>query len=58
MTYVRLITNDTLADESDPTASIKLVEDSLTDEYVEDDGTKTVAGTDWDVHRWKPQLAT
>jgi hypothetical protein len=51
MTYVRLITNDTLADESDPTASIKLVEDSLTDEYVEDDGTKTVAGTDWDVHR-------
>ena len=51
MTYVRLITNDTLADESDPTASMKLVEDSLTDEYVEDDGTKTVAGTDWDVHR-------
>ena len=51
MTYVRLITNDTLADESDPTASIKLVEDSLTEEYVEDDGTKTVAGTDWDVRR-------
>ena len=51
MTYVRLITNDTLADESDPTASIDLVEDSLTDEFVSEDGTKTVAGTEWDVYR-------
>ena len=51
MTYVRLITNDTLADESDPTASISMVQDSLTDEFVTTDGTKTVGGVEWDVYR-------
>ncbi len=51
ITYINLVTDDTLADEFRPTADLQLVENSLTDEYVTLDGTKTVGGTDWPIYR-------
>jgi hypothetical protein len=51
MTYVRLVTDDTLADEFRPMASAIMVEDATTSEYVSLDGTKTVAGVEWPIYR-------
>lgn len=51
ITYVRLVTDDTLADEFRPMASATMVEDATTSEYVSLDGTKTVAGVDWPIYR-------
>jgi len=51
ITYVRLVTDDTLADEFRPMASATMVEDATTSEYVSLDGTKTVAGVEWPIYR-------
>ncbi len=51
ITYIRLVTDDTLADEFRPIASASMIENEVTDEYVTLDGTKTVAGVDWPVYR-------
>lgn len=51
ITYINLVTDDTLADEFRPTADLQLVENAVTDEYVTMDGTKTVGGEDWPIYR-------
>lgn len=51
ITYINLVTDDTLADEFRPNADLQLVEDTVTDEYVTLDGTKTVGGVDWPIYR-------
>ena len=51
ITYIRMVTDDTLADEFRPIASASMIENTVTDTYVELDGTKTVAGVDWPVYR-------
>ena len=51
ITYIRMVTDDTLADEFRPIASASMIENTVTDAYVTLDGTKTVAGTDWPVYR-------
>ena len=51
MTYIRLVTDDTLADEFRPMADAVMVEDATSSEYVTLDGTKTVAGVDWPIYR-------
>ena len=51
MTYIRLVTDDTLADEFRPMADAVMVEDATSSEYVTLDGTKTVAGIDWPIYR-------
>jgi hypothetical protein len=51
MTYIRLITDDTLADEFRPIASAIMVDDEATSEYVTLDGTKTVAEVEWPIYR-------
>jgi len=51
ITYIRLVTDDTLADDFRPDAELSLIEDSLTDEYVTLDGTKTVSGVEWPIYR-------
>ena len=40
-----------MADEFRPNADLQLVEDSVTDEYVSLDGSKTVGGIDWPIYR-------
>jgi len=51
MTYIRLVTDDTLADEFRPMADAIMVDDATSSEYVTLDGTKTVAGVDWPIYR-------
>ena len=51
ITYIHLVTDDTLADEFRPNAELSLIEDSVTDEYVTLDDTKEVSGIDWPVYR-------
>tara|TARA_Y100000590_G_scaffold468732_1_gene652844 strand:- start:9341 stop:13429 length:4089 start_codon:yes stop_codon:yes gene_type:complete len=51
MTYIRLVTDDTLADEFRPLADAIMVDDATSSEYVTLDGTKTVAGVDWPIYR-------
>ncbi len=51
ITYINLVTDDTLADEFRPTADLQLVQNSVTDEYVTMEGTKTVGGVDWPIYR-------
>jgi hypothetical protein len=51
ITYIRMVTDDTLADEFRPIASASMIENTVTDTYVTLDGTKTVAGVDWPVYR-------
>ena len=51
ITHIRMVTDDTLADEFRPIASASMIENTVTDTYVELDGTKTVAGVDWPVYR-------
>ena len=51
ITYIRMVTDDTLADEFRPIASASMIENTVTDTYVSLDGTKTVAGVDWPVYR-------
>jgi hypothetical protein len=51
MSYIRMVTDDTLADEFRPIASAIMVEDVTSSEYVSLDGTKTVAGVDWPIYR-------
>ena len=51
ITYINLVTDDTLADEFRPTADLQLVENDITDEYLTQDGTKTVGGVDWPIYR-------
>ena len=51
ITYINLVTDDTLADEFRPTADLQLVENDITDEYLSQDGTKTVGGVDWPIYR-------
>ena len=51
ITYIRMVTDDTLADEFRPIASASMIENTVTDAYVTLDGTKTVAGVDWPVYR-------
>ena len=51
ITYIRLVTDDTLADEFRPLASASIMSNPSTSEFIEMDGTKTVAGTDWPIYR-------
>ena len=51
MTYIRLVTDDTLADEFRPMADAIMVDDATSSEFVTLDGTKTVAGIDWPIYR-------
>tara|TARA_B100002051_G_scaffold258643_1_gene277251 strand:- start:31 stop:1671 length:1641 start_codon:yes stop_codon:yes gene_type:complete len=51
ITYIRLVTDDTLADEFRPMASASIISNPSTSEYISMDGTKTVAGTDWPIYR-------
>ena len=51
ITYIRLVTDDTLADEFRPTASASIISNPSTSEFISMDGTKTVAGTDWPIYR-------
>ena len=51
ITYINLVTDDTLADEFRPTADLQLIENDITDEYLTQDGTKTVGGVDWPIYR-------
>jgi len=51
MTYIRMVTDDTLADEFRPVASAVMVEDATSNEYVTLDGTKTVAEVEWPIYR-------
>ena len=51
ITYIHLVTDDTLADEYRPNADLQLVENSVTDEYVSLEGSKTVGGVDWPIYR-------
>jgi hypothetical protein len=55
MTHIRLVTDDTLADEFRPIASASIIQNEITDEQVIFDGTKTVGGVNWPVYRaWLP----
>jgi hypothetical protein len=51
ITYIRLITNDTLADDFYPISAATIVHDDDTSEYITRDGTKPIAGVDWPVYR-------
>jgi hypothetical protein len=51
ITYIRLITNDTLADDFYPISAATIVHDDETAEYITRDGTKPIAGVDWPVYR-------
>jgi len=51
ITYIRLVTDDTLADEFRPLASASIISNSALSEYLELDGSKTVAGVDWPIYR-------
>ena len=51
MSYIRMVTDDTLADEFRPIASAIMVEDATSSEYVSLDGTKTVAEVEWPIYR-------
>lgn len=51
ITHIRLVTDDALADEFRPEASMSLIEDAVTDEFLTMDGTKTVGGVDWPIYR-------
>ena len=51
ITYIRLVTDDTLADEFRPMASASIISNPSTSEFISMDGTKTVAGTDWPIYR-------
>jgi len=51
ITYIRLITNDTLADDFYPISAATIVHDEDTSEYITRDGTKPIAGVDWPVYR-------
>ena len=51
ITYINLVTDDTLADEFRPNADLQLIENSVTDEYVSLEGSKTVGGIDWPIYR-------
>ena len=51
MTYIRLATDDTLADMFRPIADVTMIQNEITDENVILDGTKTVAGVDWPIYR-------
>ena len=51
MTYIRLVTDDTLADEFRPIASATMIDDEVTSEYVTLDGTKTVSEVEWPIYR-------
>ena len=51
ITYIRLVTDDTLADEFRPVASASIISNPSTSEFISMDGTKTVAGTDWPIYR-------
>ena len=49
--HIRLITNDTLADDFYPISAAIIVHDDETAEYITRDGTKPIAGVDWPVYR-------
>ena len=51
ITYIRLITNDTLADDFYPISAATIVHDTLTSEFITPAGTKPIAGVDWPVYR-------
>jgi hypothetical protein len=51
MTYIRLATDDTLADMFRPIADVTMIQNEITDENVILDGTKTVGGVDWPIYR-------
>jgi len=51
ITYIRLITNDTLADDFYPISAATILHDDDTSEYITRDGTKPIAGVDWPVYR-------
>jgi len=51
MTYIRLVTDDTLADEFRPIASATMIDDEVTSEYVTLDGAKTVSEVEWPIYR-------
>ena len=51
ITYIRLITNDTLADDFYPISSATIVHDTTTSEFITPAGTKPIAGVDWPVYR-------
>jgi len=51
ITYIRLITNDTLADDFYPISAATILHDDETAEYITRDGTKPIAGVDWPVYR-------
>jgi hypothetical protein len=51
ITYIRLITNVTLADDFYPISAATIVHDEDTSEYITRDGTKPIAGVDWPVYR-------
>tara|TARA_B100001175_G_scaffold311327_1_gene315607 strand:+ start:5607 stop:12044 length:6438 start_codon:yes stop_codon:yes gene_type:complete len=51
ITYIRLVTDDTLADEFRPLASASILSNSAITDFIALDGTKTVAGKDWPIYR-------
>ena len=51
ITYIRLVTDDTLADEFRPLASASIISNPALSEFLELDGSKTVAGVDWPIYR-------
>jgi len=51
ITYVTLITNDTLADDFYPDAQATIVYDEDNAEYISYDGVKPIGGVDWPVYR-------
>lgn len=51
ITYIRLITNDTLADDFYPISAATIIHDPLTSEFITPAGTKPIAGVDWPVYR-------
>ena len=51
LTYITLITNDTLADDYYPDAQATIVYDEDNAEYISYDGVKPIGGVDWPVYR-------
>ena len=50
ITHLTLITNDIIADESDPIANVTVEEHALYPESLENHGTKSSGGTNWSVY--------
>jgi len=50
ITNIRLIANDTLADDFYPISAATIVHDPLTSEFIVPAGTKSIGGVDWPVY--------